>query len=232
MMKKNLLTGCLAFLLALALAVSALAGLIFGLGTTPRIMLHLMERYAPPADTGLEPLAYGPVVRMITDYLQGKTDEFQYTFTYPDGIQIRCFNDREQAHMADCQSLFLLCRSILIAALITTALAALLLFLLKAGRQSLSRGMAGGFGLILILLIILLVWGTVDFNSLFLQFHYLSFSNQLWLMDPRQDLIIRLMPYRFFTAYAALIALPWLFLLILAEAAVILARKKSEHHDL
>ena len=37
-----------------------------------------------------------------------------------------------------------------------------------------------------------------DFSDLFIQFHLLSFSNDLWLLDPRTDNLIRLFPQEFF----------------------------------
>ncbi len=37
-----------------------------------------------------------------------------------------------------------------------------------------------------------------DFSDLFLEFHLLSFSNDLWLLDPRTDNLIRLFPQEFF----------------------------------
>ena len=49
--------------------------------------------------------------------------------------------------------------------------------------------------------IALLVWGLVDFNSLFYTFHMIAFKNDLWLLDPRQDLLLQLMPSDFFLSY-------------------------------
>lgn len=56
----------------------------------------------------------------------------------------------------------------------------------------------------------LMVWGAVDFDSLFILFHRLAFTNDLWLLNPETDLLIRLMPTDFFVHYAALIGGSWL----------------------
>ena len=60
----------------------------------------------------------------------------------------------------------------------------------------------------------------MDFNRLFILFHRIAFTNDLWLLNPRTDLLIRLMPIGFFISYAALIGGLWLLgmigLLILA----------------
>jgi integral membrane protein (TIGR01906 family) len=36
-----------------------------------------------------------------------------------------------------------------------------------------------------------------DFDQLFLQFHFLAFTNQLWLLDPARDYLIMLFPEGF-----------------------------------
>ena len=48
------------------------------------------------------------------------------------------------------------------------------------------------------------------FNSLFVLFHKVAFTNDLWLLNPQTDLLIRLMPIEFFISYAAIIGCCWL----------------------
>jgi integral membrane protein (TIGR01906 family) len=38
----------------------------------------------------------------------------------------------------------------------------------------------------------------IDFGWLFTQFHFLSFANDLWLLDPYSDYLIIMFPQRFF----------------------------------
>ena len=63
------------------------------------------------------------------------------------------------------------------------------------------------------------LWAIVDFDSAFTFFHRLLFTNDLWLLDPRTDLLIRICPESMFMAMglrvglwslAALIAVPGL----------------------
>ena len=56
------------------------------------------------------------------------------------------------------------------------------------------RGMIGTAGLA----VILIIWALADFDGLFVTFHRLAFTNDGWLLDPRTDLLIRLMPVNFF----------------------------------
>ena len=50
----------------------------------------------------------------------------------------------------------------------------------------------------------------IDFDSLFILFHKVAFTNDLWLLNPQTDLLIRLMPIEFFISYAAIIGCCWL----------------------
>ena len=42
------------------------------------------------------------------------------------------------------------------------------------------------------------VWAAVDFEGLFVTFHRVAFPQGGWVLDPRTDLLIRLMPVSFF----------------------------------
>jgi uncharacterized membrane protein len=54
--------------------------------------------------------------------------------------------------------------------------------------------MAGFFGIAAFLE----VWAVVDFEGLFVTFHRVAFPQGGWVLDPRTDLLIRLMPVSFF----------------------------------
>ena len=71
------------------------------------------------------------------------------------------------------------------------------------------------FALVTVLAVfVLLAWRHLGFEAIFIGFHRLAFTNDLWLMNPATDLIIRLMPTGFFVRYALSIGGGWL----LAEA--------------
>ena len=218
----SLLAGLLA---AVSAALLLLSGLIWMAGASSGGMLTLMRRYAPSEVTGLADEAYEPVCEMITVYLTGGLSDFQYELTNPDGTTVSCFNQREQAHMADCRALFRLDRGVcLVCAGLLLCSMALWRF---CRRKSFRQGLAWGVGVVLLPVLALLVWGCLDFNSLFITFHRVAFTNDLWLMDWQTDLIIRLMPVEFFITYAAIIGGIWLLGLVLAEFLALRGLKKS-----
>lgn len=198
----------IAILAALTLALSLLALSIDNTALSEGLMLRLMVHCAPPESTQLPAEEYEPVVRMIVEYLAGDRPDFQHFFTV-DGVTYAAFNTREQQHMADVRGLFRLCDSqvwLLIAAVAVAVLAECHLFgsarLLRAFRRTLLTMLAA--------VAVIAILACADFEGVFTLFHRIAFTNDLWLLDPRTDLLIRLMPIGFFIRYAALIGGLWL----------------------
>lgn len=227
MRRTKAVTGrALAILLALALSVTALAAAIWLPATSPEVMLRLMARYALPEDTLLPETEYPAMAGMICAYLRGERDEFQLVYR-AGGAEYLAFNAREQQHMADVQGLFALCRTVLWtgAALSAMLAAAAMLLRVSGFRRTFRWALLG----VLAALTIVAVIAAVDFDSLFILFHEVAFVNELWLLDPRTDMLIRLMPIGFFVAYAGVIGCGWLGALLLMLGATFLpARKKNE----
>ena len=228
-MKKRILGRGLAVALALAFSLAILATAIYVPATADWVMLPLMERYAPPEDTRLPAEEYTPVVSMITAYLQGDDIPFQHVFT-AGGTQYAAFNQKEQHHMADVQDLFRLCRG---GGWVCAALVIALAIILRKDFpwRTVSRTLIA----ILATVTVLIILACVDFNSLFVLFHRIAFTNDLWLLNPQTDLLIRLMPIEFFISYAAIIGCCWLTGMTVVLTVSIFAqrfRKKGVPHDI
>lgn len=107
------------------------------------------------------------------------------------------FNERELAHLYDCRRLLSPTQPGPLYAVLL--LAGVLLIL--AGRR-LRPGIAGpawlASALILLPIGILGVWAAVDFNAAFTCFHRILFTNELWLLNPETDLLIRICPSSMF----------------------------------
>ncbi len=211
--------------LTVLVSLTLLAASAYLLGTNDELMLRLMRHCAPPEATALPEQEYPAVVAMITDYLAGKTDVFQHRFTV-EGMEYLAFNQKEQQHMADVQNLFILAQTVL---LVSLAVAGLMLAFLvlpdllwETGLlnamvfavtglppQEMGRSLRNGLLAVLGAVGVVAVLAAIDFNALFILFHKIAFTNDLWLLDPRTDLLIRLMPTDFFVAYAALIGAAW-----------------------
>ncbi len=196
------------FALALAFALAVLATLVWVLGTHDGLMARWMLETAPPEASGLPAEAYRPLCAALCSYLRGGTSVFDFT---REGVPV--FGTGETLHLADCVSLFRLAHNLMIGGWIAAG-ALLVIFLLVRHPRGGAAGLLTGTLLLTAGVIGLVIWGAVDFDGLFTAFHRLAFTNDLWLMNPATDLIIRLMPTGFFVRYALSIGGGWL----LAEA--------------
>ena len=117
------------------------------------------------------------------------------------------FNEREMAHMADCFRLFALLRKV------RSRLAPWAVLLIAGGAwllqdRKIARRCAWLSPLILLIpLGAFAIWAAADFDGAFVFFHRLLFSNDLWLLDPQTDLLIRICPESMFAAMGVRIGL-------------------------
>ena len=221
----KILRKALGVLLALTAALTLLALLIDAMAGSPSLMQSLLEQHAPASATGLAEEDYPEAAAMIADYLAGRTDTFQLAATVDGAYTETAFNGKEQQHMADVRELFVLARGIALGGALVCAVLLLVCWLLRRSDGAAMAGFRWGIGALLLVLAALLVWGMVDFDSLFILFHHLAFTNDLWLLNPATDLLIRLMPVSFFVHYAALIGGTWLGTLCLLEAVGLRGRR-------
>lgn len=222
-------------LAGLCVFLSMLTAAAYRQVTDPFKMLQGFDRFADTSAKGVPADAYPDLAGAITDYLDGKRGDLSVIAIQ--GEPTEPFSERELQHMRDVRDLV---RALGTSRFIFGALAIILMGItwLTSGRSEkrnqfllwLLRGLAEGACLLLLLAGVLVVWGVIDFDGLFILFHRVMFSNQLWLLDPREHLLIMLMPTDFFIWYAQQILLAWLPILLLAvvtlAAAVRLSGKK------
>lgn len=137
------------------------------------------------------------------------------------------FSDKENQHLKDCSNLT---RGMGYVRLVSILLVLVLFIMVMVKKDpekrkkrvdELFRCFAAGTGILVSVLLVLFVWGLSDFESLFLAFHHVAFRNDLWILDPGQDLLIQLMPYEFFVDYMVYIVKTCAPALILIVAAPI-----------
>ena len=190
-------------------AIFGFAWMVFGVTLVIRwvagdggLLAAEMLRAAPQAVSGLAEKDYAGVGAMTAEYLTGKRAEFQYVAAEedPNGACRRreVFQAHEAAHMADCRGLIALDGWVCAGSLaVCAACCAAGVFCGRARRlflQGAGWGLAGFFGIA----VVLGIWAAVDFDGLFVTFHRVAFPQGGWLLDPRTDLLIRLMPVSFF----------------------------------
>ncbi len=116
------------------------------------------------------------------------------------------FNEREMAHMHDVRDLFAMERNVKMGALVAglILLAAALAIAEKRRIVAFSGLMA--LGLWVAVALAFAASCGFDFAQLFIRFHELLFKNDLWLLNPATDAMIRMYPEPFFARMARDIA--------------------------
>ncbi len=174
-------------LLSLVVLLGLLCACVLVTGLNAPLMERQFRTYGHAAQ--VEPERLPDIADEVVDYLAGRRDD------------LPSFQAHEQAHMVDVRNLFRLAMGA--AALGIPAIIALWLGRRKGSLGVYWRTAAGFLGV----LVLLVIWGAMDFGSLFVLFHLVAFTNNLWILNPATDLMIQLMPTAFFIDYAARIGL-------------------------
>ena len=186
-------------LTALYLILFGLTGIVCCVAADARGLTREMLRFAPPADTGLPEDVYPELGRHLSDYLTEKKDSFQFTLEDEEGDLHLLFHENELAHMEDCRRLLALDRWVCVgAALLSLAGLFLLAALTPSCRFFFARGGFWSLRCFGLLAAGLIIWALMNYDGFFITFHRLAFRNDLWLLDPGTDLLIRLMPETLF----------------------------------
>ena len=147
------------------------------------------------------------VTEEMMDYLRGDREDLHVP-AIVNGEPRECFNEREIAHMSDVQGLFLGGFAIRRICIVIMAAAVLLLFARKAAiKHVLPKAICHGTIIFFAVTAGLSVLKSTNFTKYFIIFHKIFFSNDLWILDPRTDLLINIVPEPFFVDTAANIAI-------------------------
>ena len=154
--------------------------------------------------------------------MESEPGEYSVMALVVDGELQPAFNEKEMAHLSDCFNLFELLRKVrkrLVpwAVLLITAGAYLLQNRRRIRRIAWLSPLA-----LLVPLGAFAAWAAADFNAAFNAFHRALFTNDLWLLDPTTDLLIRICPASMFMAMGLRIALWSLAAMIAIPAAATL----------
>ncbi len=135
------------------------------------------------------------VTREMMAYLKGDRERLS-VITTVEGTEQDFFNEQDRLHMDDVQGLFL--GGLALRRWAFAVLAAALVFLAAACRKEIWRTLARSFQVVLgILAALILFLGIAmarNFNAVFTKFHEIFFDNDLWIFDPAEDYMIRMLP--------------------------------------
>ena len=186
----------------------------------PPLYSYGFDRYGVADYTGIErdDLLYAG--KRIRDYFNNDAEFLEIRVAVRGVMVGNLYNEREVLHMRDVKGL---ARGVYRVSEISALLMALIIAggFAERGRAfvpALARLLALGGGATLALAVTVGIGAVFGFDRLFLAFHLISFSNDLWILDPRRDYLIAMFPQGFFFDATMLIALS-----VVAQAALLTA---------
>ncbi|MDA0366740.1 MAG: TIGR01906 family membrane protein [Chloroflexi bacterium] len=168
--------------------------------TDSHVYDYAFSQYDVPARTGIDRPELDRAAREIVDYFQtserGSLLDIRVTVN---DVQEPLFSEREVLHMSDVRDLFRLVFRIHELAFVYAAgyIAAVFLWSRERSMLRLARQVATAGALTAGLFAIAAVAVLVGFDTLFTEFHLLSFSNDFWQLDPARDHLIQMFPEGF-----------------------------------
>ena len=135
------------------------------------------------------------VTREMMAYLKGDRERLSVVTTV-EGKEQDFFNEQDRLHMEDVQGLFL--GGLAMRRWAFAVLAAALVILAAVCRKEMWKTLAGSFqaalGILAALILFLGIAMARNFNAVFTKFHEIFFDNDLWIFDPAEDYMIRMLP--------------------------------------
>ena len=188
------------------------------------------EKYDVLDDLGMTMEDTMHVTREMMAYLRGDRDVLSVE-TMVEGRQQDFFNEQDRFHMAEVRDLFIGGLDLRLGACAAAVLCIIILIFLRADwRKIVPRSYWIVLAVIGVLLTVFAAAAVIDFNAVFVGFHHIFFDNDLWLFDPAEDYMIRMLPEGLFAdmvvRIGVLFAGGMIVLFILSMLPGILERKK------
>ena len=187
------------------------------------------EKYDVLDDLGMTMEDTMHVTREMMAYLRGDRDVLSVETTV-EGRQQDFFNEQDRFHMAEVRDLFIGGLDLRLGACAAAVLCILILIFLRADwRKIVPRSYWIVLAVIGVLLAVFAAVAVIDFNAVFVGFHHIFFDNDLWILDPRVDMLINIVPEGFFYDTAMRIAAIFgAGVVVLLAAAAVMAMKTGK----
>ncbi len=188
---KNISFWAVAMLLPIVILLSSLE--IYAFNT--EFYLKEFEKHNIETVTKIEMKDLNKITEKLINYLKDEDDNLNIQVSI-EGAQEEVFGKREKAHMVDVKILFQNGKLIRNIGAILFALS--LLYNFRFNRKSAYKSLlwASLFSLAFVVLLVILI--QIDFYKYFTYFHEIFFVNDLWILNPKTDVLLQMLPLNFF----------------------------------
>lgn len=167
----------------------------------------------------------------LLDYIQNKRGDIIVSEKV-NGIEREIFDQREKLHMVDVKNLYL--NAMNLRTILLIASIALIFILCVINRKSIYLVILSEYrnGLLIMAAIIgaLSTWAFIDFDGFWMNFHYLFFDNDLFLLDPNVSIMINMFPSNFFFAMVMGIVIGFGIIVILMGLGLFIYKKTRKYY--
>jgi len=163
---------------------------------SPWLYKYGFQKYDVSQTTDLAEAELETAAAGLISYFNSDDEDITLTVV-KNGEPFELFNEQEIAHLRDVKDLIGLDYRVLVVTLIYALGYTGVSLLWRRNWRRLARGVVGGSGITLALMLALGLGILLGFDQLFWQFHVISFANELWQLDPAKDYLIMLFPRGF-----------------------------------
>ena len=154
------------------------------------------------------------VTHEMMSYLRGEGDTLS-VITTVEGREQDFFNEQDRFHMGEVRDLFIGGLNIRLGACVIGLICIAFLLITRADiKKIIPRGYWIALGVTGAAVLLIGAASIIDFNAVFVQFHHIFFDNDLWIFDPAEDYMIRMLPEGLF--YDMVMRIGAIFIIMLA----------------
>lgn len=210
-----------AILLIISISLSFLVLSIENNTYNKKYYLNSYEKYGVKEITGKSMVKLEEITDKLILYLKAKGGE-ELLSPY--------FNQREILHMEDVRELFDFARIIKYIGIIIS-FCIILFFLKQRQYKFLQKTITFGLFSNHIVFSLLAILASTNFNKYFTYFHQIFFDNELWLLNPKTDLMIQMLPEEFFIGIAIRIMLSFILYLSIIQVLIYFLLERGKIRD-
>ncbi|RKD34270.1 TIGR01906 family membrane protein [Thermohalobacter berrensis] len=157
------------------------------------------DEYNIVEETGMDKETLMGVTKQLLKYLKGDREDI-ILYANVNGKREQVFERRELLHLKDVKNLYQKGYFIRRISLFISILS--ILYLTLFTREKLPKALIFTSIIPLGFMLVLAILLSIDFYRYFTYFHEIFFSNDLWLLNPKTDILIQMYPLQFFNSIA------------------------------
>ena len=164
----------------------------------------------------------------LLDYIQDKRDDIVYKATV-NGVEREVFDERETYHMVDVKNLYLNAHSVMRYLFIAGLVIFMFLHMRSVDWDNINKSFNVSLFIFVGFLTAIILFCLVDFDAFWLQFHYLFFDNDLFLLDPNVSIMINMFPSSLFFHLVIKIVVVYVLIIMLTKVLLRFLDKRTKH---